>query len=97
MRKVHRSKTDQSETNFFILRFFVILMKHRYRLSMTVNPNPRSISLADASLVGYRPIRNTLSYFKAFGRFDCSFLEVIYGQESECEGFCFNQLQLIRI
>ena len=64
---------------------------------MTLNPNPRPISLTDASLVGYRPIRNTLSYFKAFSRFDGSFLEVIGGQESECEGFCFNQLQLIRI
>jgi len=50
----------------WLLRVFAVLMKLCYRLSRTLNPNPKHISLAEVSLVGSRPIRNQLSYFKTF-------------------------------
>ena len=50
---------------------------------MALNPNPKRIFLAWISLVRNGPIRNEFFYFKTFGHFDQTLLEVIEDSESE--------------
>ena len=56
--------------SYLILRLLAVLIKYCYRLSTTPNLNLKPIFLAEVSLVENRPIKNELSYFKTFGRFD---------------------------
>ena len=59
---------------YLILTFLAVLIELYYRLSMALAPKPKPIALAEVSLVGNWPIKNELSYFKAFGRFDGTLL-----------------------
>ena len=56
-----------------------------------MNPNLEPIFLAEISLAKNGPIRNEFFYFKTFGRFDRTLLEVIDGPESESAADFFGQ------
>ena len=81
-------EVDQSETDFLIVTLLAILIELCYRLSRALNPNPKPISLADASLGRNRPMRNDVSFFKAFSFSDETLPEVVDDQESESETRC---------
>ena len=54
-------------------------------------PNTKLVLLAEVSLVGFRPIRNELFYFKVFRSFDENLLEVTEGPQSESEVSFFSR------
>ena len=57
------------------LRLLVVLIELSCRLSRALNPNPLPVSLAEVSLVVSRSIRNELSYFNTFRRFDRTLIQ----------------------
>jgi len=78
-------KTDQSETSFFKVAVFGILMIFYCRLLMAESPNLKTDFRFESPLVKDRPIRSDLFYFKVLRCFSRTFVEVIEGHESEFE------------